>query len=259
MQWLETDQPGARDFRLESDARLVTGALWLPPAKAPDTPLILCGHGASGDRYQAPIPHLARRFLDAGAATLALDGPVHGLRQVGPGGRAALAEAFKRPELTDEMVTDWLHALTAIRNEVGLEDNPLAYFGLSMGTIFGIPLIAAARTQGIPFRASVLGLAGSTGAVNFLGERLLKDAAAIDHPVLYLMQLEDELFDRQGYLALFDAIGSGDATSATDKRLHANPGRHPEVPSEEVDAAFEFLSARLKEVVPRRITNPLAD
>ena len=64
----------------------------LPEQPAPDTPLILCGHGASGDRYQAPIPHLAKRFRAIGAGTLALDGPVHGLRQVGPGGRAALAD-----------------------------------------------------------------------------------------------------------------------------------------------------------------------
>ncbi len=253
MEWLDTEVTGARDFRLESPDRLITGALWLPDEHRPDTPLILCGHGASGDRYQAPIPHLARRFLADGVGTLALDGPVHGLRQVGPGGRAALAEAFKRPELTDEMVGDWLLALAAVRESTGLADNPLAYFGLSMGSIFGIPTLAAAAARGIEVRASVLGLAGTTGAVGFLGERLARDAAAVTHPVLFLMQLEDELFDREGYLALFDAIG------ASDKRLHANPGLHPEIPAEEVDAAFSFLSARLTRDVPRDVTNPLAE
>ena len=68
-----------------------------------------------------------------------------------------------------------------------------------------------------------------------------------------LFSFEDELFDRQGYLTLFDAIGS------TDKRIHANPGLHPEIPSEEVDAAFEFLAARLHADVPRDVTNPLAE
>jgi alpha-beta hydrolase superfamily lysophospholipase len=253
MKWLESERESARDFRLETSDRLITGALWLPENHSASTPLILCGHGASGDRYQAPIPHLAKRFLAIGAATLSLDGPVHGLRQVGPGGREALAEAFKRPELTDEMVSDWLGSLATVREVVGLENNPLAYFGLSMGTIFGIPTLAAAAAEDIPFRASVLGLAGTSGVVGFLGERLAKDAAAIEHPILFLMQLEDELFDRQGYLTLFDAIGS------SDKRLHANPGLHPEIPSEEVDAAFAFLSARLTEDVPRDVTNPLAD
>ncbi len=253
MFWLESVHAGARDFKIETSDRPVTGALWLPDKQTAHTPLILCGHGASGDRYQAPIPHLASRFRNSGAATVSLDGPVHGLRQQGPGGRAALSEAFKRPELTDEMVADWLLALSTIRETIGFNDNPLAYFGLSMGTIFGIPTLAAAAAQGVNFRASVLGLAGSTGAVSFLGERLLDDAATIEHPVLYLMQLEDELFDRQGYLALFDAIGSD------DKRLHANPGLHPEVPTEEVDASFDFLSARFTVDVPRGVTNPLAN
>ena len=253
MDWFESDHTGARDFRLKAPAREITGALWLPENHTANTPLILCGHGASGDRYQAPIPHLARRFREIGAGTLALDGPVHGLRQVGPGGREALSQAFRRPELTDEMVADWLLSLSAICETEGLTANPLAYFGLSMGTIFGIPTLAAAAAQGIEFRASVLGLAGTSGAVGFLGERLASDAAAINHPVLFLMQLDDELFDRQGYLALFDAIGSD------DKRLHANPGLHPEIPSEEVDASFGFLSARLNADVPRDITNPLAE
>lgn len=253
MQWLDSDSTGARDFRIHGPDRPITGALWLPENHSTLTPLILCGHGASGDRYQTPIPHLAERFLAIGAATLSLDGPVHGLRQVGPGGRAALAEAFQRPELTDEMVSDWLLALSTVRATVGLTANPLAYFGLSMGTIFGIPTLAAAAEKSIPFRASVLGLAGTSGAVGFLGERLADDAARITHPVLFLMQLEDELFDREGYLALFDAIGS------TDKRLHANPGLHPQIPSEEVDAAFAFISARLTADVPRDVTNPLAE
>ncbi len=48
--------------------------------------LMLFGHGASGDRYQAPICHLAERFVsEAQVPVLSLDGPVHGLRQVGPG------------------------------------------------------------------------------------------------------------------------------------------------------------------------------
>jgi dienelactone hydrolase len=160
---------------------------------------------------------------------------------------------MKRPTFIEDMVADWLLALRAVRGDVGLSRGPLAYFGLSMGTIFGIPLLAAAGAEDISFRAATLGLAGTTGAVGFLGERLRADAAAIEHPVLFLMQLEDELFDRSGCLALFDAIGS------FDKRLHANPGRHPEVPTEEVDAAFNFLTARLAGPVLRRITNPLAE
>jgi len=257
LEWMP-GSAGAEEFRITGSTaqalRPVTGAIWLPESRSETTPLILCGHGASGDRYQAPIPHLAERFRrEAGIGVLALDGPVHGLRQVGPGGREALREEMRRPSFVDDMVQDWLLALRTIRAERGAGLGALGYFGLSMGTLFGIPLLAAAIDAGISFSVSTLGLAGTTGAVAFIGERLRTDAAAIEHPVLYLMQLEDELFDRDGYLALFDALG------ASDKRLHANPGLHPEIPSEEIDFAFDFLTARVTGSVERKITNPIAD
>lgn len=248
---------GAEDFIIDaadsSTGRPVSGALWLPDHYDQQTPLILCGHGASGDRYQAPIGYLAKRLrADHGYATLALDGPVHGLRQVGVGGREALSEEMQRAGFIDDMVADWLLALQKINEETGLGQGPLGYFGLSMGTIFGLPLLAAATRSGQPFRAAVLGLAGTTGAVSFISERLLADAATVTMPVAFLMQLEDELFPRDGYLALFDALASA------DKRLHANPGLHPEIPAEEVDFALAFLSARMTRDVARDITNPLA-
>ena len=236
IKWLKGEQPGAQDFRIESDQRPITGALWLPESFDDQTPLVLCGHGASGNRYQRPIPHLARRFtLEAGCAVLAIDGPVHGLRQIEPGGREALAVEMQRPTYIDDMVAEWLVAVSAIRSVHGL-NGPTGYFGLSMGTIFGLPLLAQGE---IDFAASAIGLAGSTRAGRSFGERLLADAARVSHPVAFLMQLEDELFDRDGYLALFDALAS------TDKRLHANPGLHPEVPAEEIAFVFEFLQARL--------------
>ncbi len=240
----------ARDFRIDAKPRPVTGAFWAPASPPSSTPLVLCGHGASGDRYQAPITHLATRFRnECGFAVLSIDGPVHGLRQVGPGGREAFAGEMRRAGFIDEMVRDWHTALEHVRAETGLGAGPLGYFGLSMGTMFGIPLLAS----GVAFSAAVIGLCGAGGAARHIGARLLEDAGAIAHPVLFLMQLEDELFDREGYLALFDAIAAG------DKRLHANPGLHPEVPAEEVDHAFDFLAQRLTETVPRRIVNPLAE
>ena len=54
------------------------------------------------------------------------------------------------------------------------------------------------------------------------------------------MQLEDDLFDRDGYLALIDVLAS------TDKRLHAIPGQHPVVLAEKMAYVFELLQACLE-------------
>jgi pimeloyl-ACP methyl ester carboxylesterase len=249
LHWIENQQWGGRDFTLAGSQRLISGAVWLPDRVESTTPLVLMGHGASGDRYQAPLPHLARRFVnECQFAVLAMDGPVHGLRKVGDGGRKAFFEEMQRAECIDDMLNDWSAAYRAVCAETGLGQSPTGYFGLSMGTMFGIPLLAS----DINFAASVVGLCGSTGAAGAIASRLQEDAAAITHPVLFLMQLEDELFPRDGYLDLFDRIAS------VDKRLHANPGLHPEVPAEEVDCAFQFLAQRLQGKVERRIVNALA-
>ena len=207
------------------------------------------GHGASGNRYQAPICYLAGRFTEEqGIAVLSLDGPVHGLRQIGEGGRNAFFPEFQREESLVEMTQDWTCAIEEIQILPEVGSAKLAYFGLSMGSIFGIPLVAS-RTD---VTVATLGLVGVQS--NFPhGEELLEAARKIDCPLLFLMQLEDELFHRDGYLKVFDGFAS------SDKRIHANPGLHPEIPAEEIDFAFDFLSAHIRGGVERRIINPLAE
>ena len=175
--------------------------------------------------------------------------PVHGLRQVGPGGREALAGEMQRPGFIEDMVTDWLDAFRSVRAEMGLGQGSLGYFGLSMGTIFGLPLLASE----LDFTAATIGLAGTTKVGAPLAQDLIGAAERVSHPILFLMQLEDELFDRDGYLLLFDALAS------KDKRLHANPGLHPEIPAEEIGHTFDFLQAHLSGTATRRIVNPLAE
>ena len=241
LNWLEREEQNevtlARDFELEGTQRRVTGAFWQASDTSADSPLVLMGHGASGDRYQAPIPYLAKRLTqEAGISVLAIDGPVHGLRQVGPGGREALAGEMRTEGPIARMVADWLDAFRAVTAETGLGQGALGYFGLSMGTIFGLPLLASE----LDFKVATIGLAGTTQVGKPLAPDLLAAAAKVSHPILFLMQLEDELFARDGYLELFDALAS------EDKRLHANPGLHPEIPAEEIDHTFEFLKAHLK-------------
>ena len=254
--WQTAEDPNGtitEEFVIKHESqRHVTGAVWVPE-KPLDNALIAFGHGASGDRYQAPIPYMANTLSTLGYTSVAMDGPVHGLRQVGPGGREALGPELKRQTAVDDMVTDWAVAIDAVKSKCALETNRFAYFGLSMGSIFGIPLLAERSRNQSNVTVAVLGLLGTTGAVAQFADRLNEDANAISCPLLYLMQLEDELFPRDGYLELFDSLGS------QDKRIHANPGLHPEIPAEEINSAVDFLSKHLEGEVPRRIINPLAE
>src|SRR5262249_11827021 len=104
---------------------------------------------------------------------------------------------------------------------------PVGYWGVSMGANIGVPLLAAEPRIG----AAVLGLAGH--------DTLAKTATRITVPVQFLLQWDDELVPREQGLALFDAFVS------PEKTLHANPGRHAEVPAFEHEAAVAFLRRHL--------------
>jgi alpha-beta hydrolase superfamily lysophospholipase len=226
--WIDSDDGlghKTKEFAFEKN-RKVTGALWFPQETTKT--LICLGHGASGDRYQAPLSYLAGRFVAAGYPCLSIDGPVHGLRSVGDGGRGAFFPDFQREESVIEMVEDWNDSVMVATELIG--DCKLAYFGLSMGSIFGIPFVAS-RSDVV---VSTLGLLGVVDQFPH-GDEILRAAEKVSCPVLYLMQMEDELFNRDGYLRVFDALAT------KDKRLHANPGLHPEVPDEEVLFAFQFM------------------
>lgn len=240
------------DFVASREGRRdVTGALWLPANFADDAlPLVVFGHGGSGDRYQNPIPQLAQRFVnELGCPALAMDGPVHGLRRVEPGGRVAFNKERQSPTATADFLEEWHFVIDLAFSHESIGPRPVAYFGLSMGSAFGIPMIA----ERDDVMVSTIGLLGTSGPFDDLRPLLLASAAKITHPVLYLMQLEDELFGRHGYLELFDALASD------DKRLHANPGLHPHVPQEEILFAFEFMKNHIEGTAPKGTMAPIAD
>lgn len=228
----ERDGLRLRELTLEREDRSVTGVLWQHPEAEPGQPLICFGHGASGDRHQEPIPWLARRLVARHRFfALALDGPVHGRRQVGDGDRDAFWAEWKRPGTTEDMTADWIQALDFVQGQPDVGPGPVGYWGLSMGTIYGAPLVAAeARIE-----VAVLGLMGLTGPGHYRPV-IAEAAATIRVPTLFLAQLDDELFSRDDCLALFDALGTG------DKRLHASPGGHVEVPLDELRYSGQFLA-----------------
>jgi dienelactone hydrolase len=220
----------------------IPGVLWTPEAPCRTRPLILLGHGGGQHKTAPGTVSRARRYAAEGFAVVAIDAPSHGDRpkdeefgRIAAGMRAGLAAggnpgvlvAGMHSHLAGRAVADWQTVLTAVQrlDQVGL--GPVGYCGLSMGCGLGIPLIAAEPR----IRAAVLGLLGVHG--------LTEDAARITVPVQFLVQWDDQMVPRDQSLALFDALASA------EKTLHANPGRHGDVPPFEVDDSLRFFARHL--------------
>jgi dienelactone hydrolase len=227
-----------RDFVLDVDGRRVPGTLWTPPDADGARPLVLIGHGATAHKRIGYVVALARELVRShGFAAVAIDGTGHGDRRTDPGDDemkifSDFLTEWSREGSTDDAVADWRATIEAVRALPDVGDGPLGYWGLSMGTIFGLPLaVAEPRIQ-----VAVFGLMGLVGPTRF---RMAADAPALACPVLFIQQWDDSLIPRDSIFELFDALGS------VDKRLHASPGDHAAVPPEEFAFSARFLARHL--------------
>jgi dienelactone hydrolase len=251
------------DLRVDGEA--VPGMHWLPAGTAAQPATILIGHGGTQHKQAPIVVALARRVvLELGYGAVALDAPAHGDRMTAAEREALaarLAAAQRDQAERDQAQRDqaqgapgaparrglppavWRAMAAAMPRAVAewkaLADDleasgtsgRLGYWGVSMGTVYGVPLLAAEPR----IAAGVLGL----GALRDGDKAQREQAAAITIPLLFLYQSDDQLMTRKAGLALWDAFGSA------EKTMHINPGPHAGIPAFERDAVIAFYRRHL--------------
>ncbi|MGC4806467.1 dienelactone hydrolase family protein [Micromonospora sp. DT233] len=221
----------------------IPGVLWTPEGAAGARPLILIGHGGGQHKTAPGVVFRARRFVaECGFAVAAVDVPGHGDRpkveqyhrivtenqaRVDAGAKLAPLLAAFQALVARQTVPEWQAVLDAVQQLEHVGAGPVGYWGVSLGCGLGVPFVAAEPRV----RAAVLGLGGALASA--------EAAARITVPVEFLLQWDDERVPRAQGLALFDAFGSA------EKTLHANPGKHVELPAFELDSALRFFARHL--------------
>ncbi len=238
----ETTSNGVSERHFTLDG--IPGVLWLPANVTGDRPLVLLGHGGGQHKSAPGVVARAHRFVSArGFAAAAIDAPGHGDRptterdqrfaahlreRITAGEPVGSLVADYNAALAAQAVPEWRHTLDALQTLAGIgSDGPVGFWGVALGSGIGVPLVAAEPR----ITAAVLGLVGQ--------ETLAATASRITIPIEFLLQWDDELVPRADALALFDAFAS------PEKTLHANSGRHRNVPMFELDSSDRFFARHL--------------
>ncbi|MBV6696801.1 alpha/beta hydrolase [Kitasatospora aureofaciens] len=238
----ETSSNGVieRDFTVGE----ITGALWSPASGADRAPLVLMGHGGGNHRKSPAMTGRAHRLVTkCGFNVATIDAPGHGGRPLTAHDEQEIAVMQRtmaagepvgpivvryNAHLAERAVPEWQATLDALQAlpEIGA-DGPVGYFGLNMGTAIGVPFVAIEPR----ITAAVFG--------QHWPDVLVEKAKQITIPIEFDLQWDDEHIPREAGLALFDAFAS------KEKTLHANAGRHKELPRFEADSAVHFFARHL--------------
>ena len=227
--------PEPRALAVERGGVAVPSVYWTPSGASRG--VVLACHGGSGHKTSNAILMIAQACLPLGLTVLAIDGPVHGERRedgnLDPAAaRQSFREAWRAGVGRISMGQDMSAALDTLLRLPEHAKLPVGYVGVSMGTAYGIPMLAAEPR----IRAAAIGLWATNYAAS---EHLAEFASRVSCDVWFTQQWNDEFFDRQGTLDLFDAIGT------EDKRLVAYPGPHRELDGERLADAVAFVAGRL--------------
>lgn len=222
------------DFVLSYDGGMVPATFWNAPNPAGSRPAVtLLQHGGPFHKRHERTDWLAEQIVTGtGSAVLLIDGPIHGRRRDDELEVMEMLGVFERhwreTPGVERYVSEWRIALDAVLEQGWADPDRVAWFGMSMGTAYGISLCAVEpRIKGAAF--GMWGLDWGQESI------LLNDAKALRTPVLFQIKSEDEIFSTDGQRALFDALGS------PNKCLHTYSGGHSLTAPGQIDQLLDFI------------------
>jgi cephalosporin-C deacetylase-like acetyl esterase len=226
-----------RDFFTQIQTRKVPASIWLPTEAEVPRPVVLVGHGGSGHKRSQLVLDIVQELIQKHQiAVVAIDGPVHGARRDvfmdGTVVRQEFRDLWSTGLSVDPMVEDWKSCIDYITQLPEIDSQRIGWYGISMGSAYGIPLIAKED------RIKVAAL-GMWGTCRSPADRLKEDATKIKIPVLFQEKEQDEIFTSAGQLDLYQCLGS------SQKKYQTYPGGHTDPKDQQLNDIVQFLSQHL--------------
>lgn len=229
------DDGASLDFTIRQGTSVIPGTFWDADRPSDSPPgVTLLQHGGPLHKRHPRTEDLVHSIRAAThGAVMLIDGPIHGRRREEHPEVMEMLAIFRRfwqeDGGIDGFVSDWRVALDAVIAQGWADPDRVAWFGVSMGTAYGIPLCAAEPR----ITAAVLGMWSTDWGQE---DRLLDACRHVRTPTLFHIKADDELFPVDGQRHLFDALGS------PDKCLRTYPGGHSLSAPGQLDAALDFIS-----------------
>jgi len=215
--------PPQREFEFTGPSGAQVGFLW-PAAGSRRAPVVLTAHLGSTHKGSAEILDWARVAAGSGQAhVIAIDGPVHGQNSDHAADRARVLADFRAlwHDGGDGGIAwaleSWGSALAAVRSSDLVDIQAVGWFGLSMGTAYGIPFLAEHQE----IRAAVLGM-WSLAYPN--SARIAAAAPAVTCPVLFQERQDDERFAAADQRSMFGRFRHPDNVYRQYPGGHVPPG-----------------------------------
>lgn len=241
------------DYTTEVAGSTVPYVVWTPNSKVNER-LVLIGmaHGGSLHKKTKDIRLRAIRYAEEyGWVSFAIDAPGHGdrisrdeslLNMEKTAARVRgepNAPSFSRADkiayldsLASESVPEWQVVLDEILAYPLVSNSAsIGFWGLSMGSSIGIPLLA----EDSRYQCAVLGLSELLPD----HESFEQKAHAVTVPIRFIFQWDDPIRERQSGVNLFEAFGS------EEKSMHINSGGHADFPKSEADSWDGFFEYHL--------------
>jgi cephalosporin-C deacetylase-like acetyl esterase len=230
------NQIETRDFFTVVNSRHVPASIWFPKDSQTPRPVVLVGHGGSGHKRSQLVLDIVQALIPYQIAVVAIDGPVHGGRRAvfaeGPLVRQEFRDLWATGLSVDPMIEDWQSSIDYICQLPQINSQKITWYGISMGTSYGIPLVAK-ETR---IKAAALGMWGTSREPAL---RLKIDAAKIQIPVLFQVKEQDEIFSPEGQSDLYECIQS------QNKIYRSYIGGHTDPQDEQLSDIVEFLVQHL--------------